>query len=77
MTKRGMDFDDDILFPAAWMYDLGVFCGAPAKRSCATFPVGSGSVQNTAQNGTVLRYAVNHLANQTRLTSSKAIANQE
>ena len=24
---KGMDYDDDILFAAAWMHDLGVFLG--------------------------------------------------
>jgi uncharacterized protein len=30
---KGMDYDDDILFAAAWMHDLGVFLGHRPKDS--------------------------------------------
>jgi uncharacterized protein len=141
---RGMDYDDDILFAAAWMHDLGVFLGHrpkdPAQLSQwdhvpytirrsrellaewgfpaekldgveaairyhqatdepttaegllirdadileqlgaigvlrAAVKVGRDSrYTNFSSIVPVLRHAVNHLANQTRLTSSKAMA---
>jgi len=141
---RGMDFDDDVLFAAAWMHDLGVFWGHRPKdpaqlsqwdhvpytirrsRELLTewgFPAEKldgveaairfhqakdepttvegtlirdadileqlgaiGILRAAAKIGRdsrypnfssimpVLRYAVNHLANQTRLINSKVIA---
>ncbi len=47
----GMDYDDDIVFAAAWMHDLGVFLGHRPKNHCGTFRMGSRSVHHKPQQG--------------------------
>ena len=48
----GMGYDDDILFAAAWMHDLGVFTGHRPKDPAATFCMESRSIHHLSQPGT-------------------------
>ena len=48
----GIEFDDDVVFAAAWMHDLGVFVRNTAERPGGVCEVGSCAVYRCAGSGT-------------------------